>query len=80
MISRSRRIGSHGRDCSQEPTVQPMAPTVSTAPACNSGTDRCSTNINGTKASAAEECTGEKPAGLHDLREAAAETSRILVA
>ena len=55
---RSRRTGSQDWDCNQDAVVQPIAPTVSIAPATTSGTRRCSTSISGRKASEPKKAPG----------------------
>ena len=60
VISRSRRIRSQDWDCSQDAVVQPIAPTVSIAPATTSGTCRCSTSISGRKASEPKKAPGSR--------------------
>ena len=73
MISRSRRTRSQVWDCSHEPVVQPIAPTVSAAPASTSAIPRSSTSISGTKVSPPKNAPGQQATDQDHRRQPAAE-------
>ena len=73
VISASRRIRNHGRDCSQEPVVQPTRTEGQDGPRLKQRNRALLDKHERYEGLATHERAGQQTPGLNDLREAAME-------